>query len=169
MFSPHEGKLKHLSFATPSRYKRLRKLWNLDTIVPMYDLIVIGGGAAGMFAALSAKAVHPTAKVALLEKSAVLLAKVRVSGGGRCNVTHLCFDPANLAQHYPRGGKELRGPFHKFQPKDTLQWFESRGTALKSESDGRVFPVTDSSETIINTLLNEAKSAPSGDPHETKN
>ena len=123
----------------------------------MYDLIVIGGGAAGVFAALSAKAVNPAAKVALLEKSAVLLAKVRISGGGRRNVTHLCFDPAKLVQNYPRGGKELRGPFHKFQPKDTIQWFESRGTALKAESDGRVFPITDTSETIINILLNEAK------------
>lgn len=123
----------------------------------MYDLIVIGGGAAGIFAALSAKAVNPAAKVALLEKSAVLLAKVRVSGGGRCNVTHHCFDPDKLIQNYPRGGLELRGPFHRFQPQDTIHWFESRGAALKTEPDGRVFPVTDSSETIINTLLNEAK------------
>lgn len=110
-----------------------------------------------MFAALSAKAVNPEAKVALLEKSGVLLAKVRISGGGRCNVTHQCFDPAKLVQNYPRGGQELRGPFHQFQPKDTIQWFESRGAALKVESDGRIFPITDSSETIINTLLNEAK------------
>lgn len=123
-----------------------------------YDLIVVGGGAAGIFAALSAKAAKPMARIALLEKSAVLLAKVRISGGGRCNVTHSCFDPAKLIQNYPRGSRELRGPFHRFQPRDTMQWFESRGTALKTESDGRVFPVTDSSETIIRTLLDEAKS-----------
>jgi predicted Rossmann fold flavoprotein len=123
----------------------------------IYDLIVIGGGAAGVFAALSAKAANPQAKVALLEKSAVLLAKVRISGGGRCNVTHFCFDPAQLIQNYPRGGKELRGPFHRFQPRDTMHWFETRGALLKAESDGRVFPITDSSETIIHTLLSEAK------------
>lgn len=123
----------------------------------MYDLIVIGGGAAGVFAALSAKAARPMAKVALLEKSAVLLAKVRISGGGRCNVTHSCFDPDRLIQNYPRGNRELRGPFHRFQPQDTIHWFESRGAILKAEPDNRVFPVTNSSETIIQSLLNEAK------------
>jgi hypothetical protein len=123
----------------------------------MYDLIVIGGGAAGIFSAISAKTANPGAKVALLEKSAVLLAKVRISGGGRCNVTHSCFDPAVLIHHYPRGGTELRGAFHRFQPRDTINWFESRGVALKAEEDGRVFPVTDSSETIIQCLLGEAK------------
>jgi predicted Rossmann fold flavoprotein len=123
----------------------------------MYDLIVIGGGAAGIFAAICAKAANEHAKVALLEKSAVLLAKVRVSGGGRCNVTHACFDPAQLIQNYPRGHQELRGPFHRFQPRDTIQWFESRGVPLKAEADGRVFPTSDSSESIINCLLNEAK------------
>jgi predicted Rossmann fold flavoprotein len=123
----------------------------------MYDLIVIGGGAAGFFAAISAKLAKPDAKVALLEKSAVLLAKVRVSGGGRCNVTHSCFDPSLLIQNYPRGGQELRGPFHRFQPRDTVQWFESRGVMLKAEADGRIFPTTDSSETIIECLLVEAK------------
>lgn len=122
----------------------------------MYDLIVVGGGAAGFFAAISAKGANPNAKVALLEKSAVLLAKVRVSGGGRCNVTHSCCDPTLLIQNYPRGGQELRGPFHVFQPRDTIQWFESRGVTLKAEADGRIFPVTDSSETIINCLLDEA-------------
>jgi predicted Rossmann fold flavoprotein len=123
----------------------------------MFDLIVIGGGAAGVFAAIAAKTAHPAASVALLEKSAVLLSKVRVSGGGRCNVTHACFDVAALVQNYPRGAQELRGPFHTFQPRDTIQWFESRGVLLKAEADGRVFPVSNNSETIINCLLSEAK------------
>lgn len=122
----------------------------------MYDLIVIGGGAAGIFGAISAKLAHPSSQVILLEKSAVLLSKVRISGGGRCNVTHSCFDPKLLIQHYPRGSKELLGPFHHFQPRDTIQWFESRGVKLKTERDGRIFPVTDSSLTIIECLLSEA-------------
>lgn len=121
------------------------------------DLIVIGGGAAGFFAAITAKRLHPHAQVTLLEKSAVLLSKVRVSGGGRCNVTHSCFDPALLVKNYPRGEKELLGPFHRFQPSDTQKWFESRGVSLKTEKDGRMFPVTDSSSTIIDCLLKEAK------------
>ncbi len=123
----------------------------------MYDLIVVGGGAAGFFAALSAKQANPQARVALLEKSAVLLAKVRISGGGRCNVTHACYDPSLLIQNYPRGFNELRGPFHRFQPKNTIQWFESRGVALKVEPDGRIFPISDDSETIIQCLLLEAQ------------
>ena len=121
------------------------------------DLIVIGGGAAGIFAALAAKEAAPERRVAVFEKHAALLAKVRISGGGRCNVTHACFDPALLVKNYPRGGKELLGPFHRFQPKDTVQWFESRGVKLKTEADGRMFPVTDSSETIIQCLLSEAE------------
>jgi predicted Rossmann fold flavoprotein len=123
----------------------------------MHDLIVIGGGAAGMFGAITAKTHFPQAKVALLEKSAHLLLKVKISGGGRCNVTHACFDPSLLAQNYPRGSKELRGPFHTFQPKDTVQWFESRSVPLKVEKDGRIFPCSDRSESIINCLMEEAK------------
>jgi predicted Rossmann fold flavoprotein len=119
-----------------------------------FDVIVIGGGAAGFFAALAAKSKGQS--VAILEKTAVLLSKVRISGGGRCNVTHSCFDPANLVKNYPRGHKELLGPFHRFGPKDTIEWFESRGVSLKAEEDGRIFPVTNQSETIIDCLQKEA-------------
>lgn len=124
---------------------------------PKSDVVVLGGGAAGIFAALCAKESNPSLTVTLLEKSAVFLSKVRVSGGGRCNVTHACFEPEKLIQNYPRGGKELLGPFHRFQPKDTIAWFEKRKVALKTEADGRMFPTTDSSQTIIDALLNEAR------------
>lgn len=122
-----------------------------------YDVIVLGGGAAGFFAALSAKNAYPHAKVAILEKTAVLLSKVRVSGGGRCNVTHACFDPTLLVKNYPRGSKELIGPFHRFGPQQTVEWFQERGVELKTEDDGRMFPITDNSETIIDCLVQEAK------------
>jgi len=121
-----------------------------------FDFLVIGGGAAGVFSAITYKKKHPDQSVILVEKSAVLLSKVKVSGGGRCNVTHACFDPGLLCKNYPRGNKELRGPFHHFQPKDTIDWFESRGVKLKTEADGRMFPITDQSETIIRCLLSEA-------------
>jgi predicted Rossmann fold flavoprotein len=117
---------------------------------------IIGAGAAGFFAALAAKELNPLAEVVLIEGSAKLLSKVKISGGGRCNVTHSCFDPKALVQNYPRGNRELLGPFHHFQPQDTIHWFESRGVRLKTEKDGRMFPVTDSSSTIIDCLLNEA-------------
>lgn len=123
----------------------------------MKTVVVIGGGAAGFFGAIACAEQHPSYRVILLEKARQVLAKVRVSGGGRCNVTHSCFDPALLVRHYPRGNKELRGPFTRFQPRDTIDWFESRGVKLKTEEDGRMFPVTDSSETIINCLLTQAK------------
>lgn len=120
---------------------------------------VIGGGAAGFFAAITNAENHPDAKVILLEKARQILSKVKISGGGRCNVTHSCFDPAELIKYYPRGSKELRGPFCQFQPKDTIAWFEKRGVRLKTETDGRMFPTTDSSQTIIDCLLNAATSA----------
>ncbi|MCE5293411.1 MAG: NAD(P)/FAD-dependent oxidoreductase [Chlamydiales bacterium] len=119
-----------------------------------YDTIVVGGGAAGFFAAVTAQGLG--SKVAILEKTRQPLAKVRISGGGRCNVTHSCFDPAQLVQHYPRGKDALRGPFTRFQPRDTIQWFADRGVHLKTEADGRMFPYTDSSQTIIDCLQNEA-------------
>lgn len=116
--------------------------------------VVIGGGAGGFFSAIAAAS---SSKVIILERSAKLLSKVKISGGGRCNVTHACFDPKLLVQNYPRGSKELLGPFHQFQPADTMQWFEERGIELKTESDGRMFPITDSSQTIIDCLVGEAR------------
>ena len=118
---------------------------------------VIGGGAAGFFAALTAKEMDPESEVMLFEKTAKLLSKVRISGGGRCNVTHACFDPRQLVRNYPRGEKELLGPFYRFQPRDTVEWFQARGVELKTESDGRMFPITDSSQTIIDCFLDEAR------------
>lgn len=120
-------------------------------------IAIIGGGAAGFFSALAAKEFNPQAEVYLFEKTAQLLNKVKISGGGRCNVTHSCFDPVELTKNYPRGYKELLGPFYIFQPKDTISWFQQRGVFLKTELDGRMFPVTDSSSTIIDCLLKEAK------------
>ncbi|MFN0065187.1 MAG: aminoacetone oxidase family FAD-binding enzyme, partial [Chlamydiales bacterium] len=120
-------------------------------------IAIIGGGAAGFFAALAAKEANSEAEVAIYEKSAKLLSKVRISGGGRCNVTHACFDPHLLVQNYPRGHQELLGPFHRFQPRNTIEWFAQRGVELHTERDGRMFPTTNSSQTIIDCLLGEAK------------
>src|SRR5215470_4972997 len=122
-------------------------------------VIVVGGGAAGVFAAITCAEAAPHAQVTVLEKGPRFLSKVRISGGGRCNVTHHCFEASELAARFPRGARELIGPFVRFQARDTLQWFESRGVKLKSESDGRIFPVTDSSETIIECLLQAARAA----------
>ncbi|QVL58376.1 MAG: NAD(P)/FAD-dependent oxidoreductase [Simkaniaceae bacterium] len=119
-------------------------------------IVVVGGGAAGFFAAIAAKKTHPHACVILHERTNKVLSKVRISGGGRCNVTHACFDPKELVKNYPRGSKELLGPFHRFQPADTIQWFLEKGVELKTEEDGRMFPITDSSQTIIDCLLGEA-------------
>ena len=119
-------------------------------------IAVIGGGAAGFFTAVNTARLNPGCRVTIFEKSGEVLSKVRVSGGGRCNVTHNCFDPEQLASHYPRGGKVLRWSFEHFQASDTVSWFKERGVSLKAEEDGRMFPVTDSSETIINCLEKEA-------------
>ncbi|HXB41061.1 MAG TPA: NAD(P)/FAD-dependent oxidoreductase [Bacteroidia bacterium] len=120
-------------------------------------VIVIGGGAAGFFAAINAAELNPKAKVFLLEKSNKLLQKVLVSGGGRCNVTHAYFENNLLIKNYPRGEKELRSAFAKFTTNDTVDWFKRRGITLKTEADGRMFPVTDNSETIVHCLLNAAE------------
>lgn len=122
------------------------------------DVAVVGGGAAGFFGAIAA-AQNPFVHVTLYEAGPEPLAKVRISGGGRCNVTHHCFDPAQLVQNYPRGGKALRGAFSRFQPKDTVAWFTQRGVRLKTEADGRMFPVTDDSATIVDCLLEAARRA----------
>ncbi|TAL59053.1 MAG: NAD(P)/FAD-dependent oxidoreductase [Bacteroidetes bacterium] len=119
-------------------------------------IVVIGGGAAGFFAALSCKMHHPDYDVCILEQSDKLLAKVKVSGGGRCNLTHACFENSQLAKFYPRGGKQLKKAFSQFNTKDTVQWFESRGVKLKTEEDNRMFPVADNSQTIIDCLMREA-------------
>lgn len=121
-------------------------------------VVVIGGGAAGFFGATTAAA-HPHTQVTLLEAGHQPLSKVRISGGGRCNVTHACFDAASLISYYPRGAKALRGAFSRFQPKDTVAWFQSHGVQLKTEADGRMFPVTDSSETIVSCLVKAAEEA----------
>lgn len=114
-----------------------------------FDIIIIGGGAAGFFSAINIVEKNPKLKVAILERGKECLSKVRISGGGRCNVTHACFVPNDLVKFYPRGEKELKGPFHQFCSGDTIEWFEKHGVELKIEEDGRMFPVTDSSQTII--------------------
>lgn len=119
----------------------------------IYDLIVIGGGAGGCFASIRLAEALKGAKVVILEAGRKPLSKVEVSGGGRCNVTHACFDPEDLVRYYPRGQKELLGPFYHFQPGDMIGWLEKNGIKLKEEEDGRMFPVTDSSQTIIDCFL----------------
>lgn len=119
-------------------------------------IVVIGAGPAGLFAAITARELAPDRPVVVCEMSGRALAKVLVSGGGRCNVTHACFDPKELVTRYPRGGRELRGPLTRFGPADTAAWFAARGVALKTEPDGRMFPVTDDARTVAAALLSAA-------------
>jgi predicted Rossmann fold flavoprotein len=127
----------------------------LETIPIHKNIIIIGGGAAGFFTAINSASKCPDASVLILERGKEVLTKVRISGGGRCNVTHAEFIPKELSKNYPRGEKELLGPFHTFMTGDTITWFEQRGVALKIEEDGRMFPVSDSSSTIIDCFLKE--------------
>ena len=123
------------------------------------EVIIIGGGAAGYFAAINMAELNPELNVTILEKSGKVLQKVKVSGGGRCNVTHACFDPKELIEYYPRGKKELLGPFHSFMTGDTIEWFEQRGIPLKIEDDMRMFPESNSSQTIIDCFISSADKA----------
>ena len=122
-------------------------------------ILVIGGGAAGFFGAIACAEADPAAQVVILERGPEVLGKVRISGGGRCNVTHACFEPKELVRFYPRGEKALLGPFHRFCSGDTVEWYESRGVPLKIEADGRMFPVSDRSQSIIDCLENAARQA----------
>ena len=122
-----------------------------------FDIIIVGGGAAGFFTAINIVEKNPKTKVAILERGTEVLSKVRISGGGRCNVTHACFEPNELVKFYPRGEKELRGPFHQFCSGDTVEWFSNHGVELKIEDDGRMFPVSNSSQTIIDCFLNATR------------
>ena len=123
------------------------------------QVIIVGGGAAGFFAAITCAEANPDLSVTILERGKAVLEKVRISGGGRCNLTHACFQPKPLTKFYPRGEKPLLSPFYQFQCKDTVEWFESRGVKTKVESDGRMFPVTDRSQTVIDCLLGAAQKA----------
>lgn len=122
-----------------------------------FDILIVGGGAAGFFTAINIAEKNPKLKIVILERGKEVLSKVRVSGGGRCNVTHACFEPNELVKFYPRGEKELRGPFHQFCSGDTIDWFEKHGVELKIEDDGRMFPVSNSSQTIIDCFLKAAE------------
>ncbi len=130
-----------------------------DSLSSDYDLVVAGGGAAGFFGAITFAEACPGSRVVILEKSSQVLGKVKISGGGRCNVTHACFDPRALTKFYPRGSKQLIGPFHHWSPTDTMEWFEGRGVPLKIEEDGRVFPKSDSSQSIMDCLTGAARAA----------
>ena len=122
-------------------------------------IAIVGGGAAGFFAAITCAEANPRNEVSIYERGSEFLTKVRISGGGRCNVTHACFEPRAMSEHYPRGERALISPFHRFSAADTVGWFERRGVRLKTEEDGRMFPITDSSGTVIDCLLFEAKTA----------
>ncbi len=128
-------------------------------MIQHYDVICVGGGAAGFFTAINIAEKHPKLKIAILERGKEVLTKVRISGGGRCNVTHACFEPNELVKFYPRGEKELKGPFNQFCSGDTIEWFEKHGVELKIEDDGRMFPVSNSSQTIIDCFMNASAKA----------
>ncbi|AFM05170.1 flavoprotein, HI0933 family [Bernardetia litoralis DSM 6794] len=121
------------------------------------QVIIIGGGAGGFFAAINLKEKNPNYNVSILEQTNTVLKKVKISGGGRCNVTHSCFEPEELTKNYPRGEKELLGAFYQFQPQDMIEWLRKRGVKTKTESDGRMFPVSDDSQTIIDCFLKETR------------
>ncbi len=121
------------------------------------NIVIIGGGAAGFFAAINAAENNSDAKVIILERTGKVLSKVKISGGGRCNVTNATFEPKVLIKNYPRGSKELLSCFYRFQPKDTIEWFKDRGVELRAEADGRMFPVSNSSQTIIDCFMHEAQ------------
>ncbi|WP_207219982.1 BaiN/RdsA family NAD(P)/FAD-dependent oxidoreductase [Emticicia agri] len=123
----------------------------------MYDLIIVGGGAAGFFTAINAAEKNKNLKIAILDRGREVLQKVKVSGGGRCNVTHACFEPTQLVNYYPRGNRELLQPFQQFNPTHTIEWFESRGVRIKKEADGRMFPVSNSSQSIIDCFLDACR------------
>jgi predicted Rossmann fold flavoprotein len=120
------------------------------------NIVVIGGGAAGFFAAIACAEQNRNNEITLLEQGSGVLSKVKISGGGRCNVTNSCSVPEELVSYYPRGGRELLAPFIKFNTKDTIEWFEKHGVSLKTESDGRIFPVTDDSQTIVDIFVSTA-------------
>jgi len=122
-------------------------------------MIIVGGGAAGFFSAIACAESNPEAEVLIFELTSNLLSKVRVSGGGRCNVTHACFEPRELVKRYPRGSRELLGAFSRWQPRDTIAWFAARKVELKTEDDGRMFPITDDSATIVECLTRTATAA----------
>src|SRR3954467_4912122 len=123
----------------------------------MTRIVIVGGGAAGFFAAIACAEAGSTGEIVILEKTAQFLSKVKISGGGRCNVTHACFNEREFATRFPRGERALIAPLKQFQASDTVAWFAARGVKLKTESDGRMFPVTDSSQTIIDCLVESTR------------
>jgi len=150
---------QYLDNTSMANYSIPNKSNHAEAQTPLLKVVVVGGGAAGFFGAIAAATANPNAQVTLYEAGPQPLAKVRISGGGRCNVTHHCLEPAQMVRNYPRGGKALRGAFSRFQPKDTVDWFARWGVKLKTERDGRMFPTTDDSATIVDCLMGAARKA----------